>query len=236
MRYDGTSGTPMQVFLLEDDEDSASFVIKGLKELGHEVVWIADGAQAVSAILGSSFDVLVLDRMVPSLDGLSVLRAVRAAGCDIPSLVLTARSRTVDKVEGFEAGADDYLVKPFAFQEFVARLNALARRSRSAPIQSVLKAGDIEMDLIARTVTRAGRDVLLQPREFTMLEYMMRNAGKIVTRTMLLDHVWELGFDPKTNIVETQVSRLRAKLDEGCLTSGIRTMRGAGYMIAAPRD
>jgi two-component system OmpR family response regulator len=226
----------MNVFLLEDERETAVYLKKGLTELDHQVDWCEDGSAAVGAILSKPFDVLVLDRMVPMLDGLAVLKAVRAGGCDTPALMLTARSRIEDRVDGLEAGADDYLVKPFAFVEFVARLNALARRPPAIEVVSVLRAGDIEMDLLRRTVRRAGREIELQPREFALLEYLLRNAGKVVTRTMLLDRVWDLGFDPKTNIVETQVSRLRSKLDAGLQTSAIRTVRGAGYMVADDRD
>lgn len=221
----------MNVFLLEDDGETADYIGNGLVELGHQVDRCDSGANAIAAILSKSFDVMILDRMVPELDGLSVLKAARAGGCHTPALILTARSRIDDRVEGFEAGADDYLVKPFAFVELVARLNALARRPPPIETVTVLKAGDIEMDLLRRSVHRAGREVELPPREFNLLEYLLRNAGKVVTRTMLLDRVWDLGFDPKTNIVDTQVSRIRAKLDEGFEVSAIRTVRGAGYMV-----
>lgn len=222
----------MKVFLLEDDGETGAYLRKGLGELGHHVELCVDGTAAVGTVLGRPFDVLVLDRMVPGLDGLSVLKAVRAGGCNTPALVLTARSRIEDRVDGLDAGADDYLVKPFAFVELVARLNALARRPAQIDAVTVLRAGGIEMDLLRRLVTRSGREIELQPREFSLLEYLLRNAGKVVTRTMLLDRVWDLGFDPKTNIVETQISRLRAKLDEGFDVGAIRTVRGAGYMIA----
>jgi len=221
----------MNIFLLEDDRDTASYLMNGLVELGHVVDLCEDGAAAVPTILSRPFDVLVLDRMVPQLDGLSVLKAVRAGGCNVPALVLTARSRIEDRVDGFDAGADDYLVKPFAFVELVARLNALARRPPPVEVVTVLRAGKVELDLLRRTVHRAGREIELQPREFGLLEYLMRNAGKVVTRTMLLERVWNLGFDPRTNVVETHVSRLRTKLDEGFDISAIRTIRGAGYMI-----
>lgn len=224
----------MHIFLLEDDGETAAYLVNGLTELGHQVDACGDGNAAIAAVLQKSFDVLVLDRMVPERDGLSVLRAVRAAGCAVPALILTARSRIEERVDGFEAGADDYLVKPFAFVELVARLNALARRPPPVDTVTVLRAGDIEMDLLRRRVRRADREIELQPREFQLLEYLLRNAGKVVTRTMLLDRVWNLGFDPRTNIVETHVSRLRAKLDHGAPTSAIRTVRGAGYMIVIP--
>jgi two-component system OmpR family response regulator len=221
----------MNIFLLEDDRETATYLLNGLTELGHQVDHCEDGVSAIGAILGKEHDVIVLDRMVPHCDGLSVLKAIRASGCKTPALLLTARSRIEDRVDGFDAGADDYLVKPYAFVELVARLNALARRPPPVDMVTVLRAGEVEMDLLRRTVTRAGRDIELQPREFALLEHLLRNSGKVVTRTMLLDRVWNLGFDPRTNIVETHVSRLRAKLDEGFATSAIRTVRGAGYMI-----
>jgi len=221
----------MNIFLLEDDAETASYLVGGLTELGHQVEACEDGNVAIAAIMARPFDILVLDRMVPHRDGLSVLKAVRAGGCNAPALLLTARSRIEDRVDGLEAGADDYLVKPFAFAELVARLNALARRPPPVETVTTLRAGAIEMDLLRRTVSRAGREIDLQPREFSLLEYLLHNAGKVVTRTMLLDRVWNLGFDPRTNIVETHVSRLRAKLDEGFERSAIRTVRGAGYMI-----
>ena len=222
----------MNVFVLEDDAETGSYLRKGLGELGHRVELCTDGTVAVGEILSKTFDVLVLDRMVPGLEGLAVLKAVRAGGCNTPALVLTARSRIEDRVDGLDAGADDYLVKPFAFVELIARLNALIRRPPQIDTVTVLRAGGIEMDRLRRSVVRSGREIELQPREFALLEYLLRNAGKVVTRTMLLDRVWDLGFDPRTNIVETQISRLRAKLDEGFQTSAIRTLRGAGYMVS----
>lgn len=222
----------MNIFLLEDDPETACYVGNGLRELGHRAVCWENGATAVGAILAGEFDVLVLDRMVPGLDGLSVLKAVRAGGCATAALILTAKARIEDRVDGFGAGADDYLVKPFAFVELVARLEALARRPPLVEAPTVLRAAGIEMDLLRRSVCRAGREIPLPAREFRLLEYLLRNAGRVVTRTMLLEQVWHLGFDPKTNIVETQISRLRAKLDDGFAESVIRTVRGAGYMVA----
>jgi two-component system OmpR family response regulator len=221
----------MNIFVLEDDAETASYLKKGLSELGHHVDICPDGGAAISVIFNKSFDVMILDRIVPGLDGLSVLKAVRAGGCRTPAMMLTARSRTEDRVEGLDAGADDYLVKPFAFTELVARLNALARRPPLVDTVTLLRVGDIEMDLLRRSVTRAGRAINLRPREFALLEYLLRNPGKVITRTMLLYRVWDIGFDPKTNVVETLVSRLRAKLDQGFETSAIRTIRGVGYMV-----
>lgn len=221
----------MNILLLEDDAETAAYLVKGLSELGHQVDLCTDGGTAIGAALSKTFDVLVLDRVVPVLDGLSVLKAARAAGNETPALMLTARSGIEDRIDGFNAGADDYLIKPFAFVELVARVNALGRRPPPVTKVTELRAGSIEMDLLRRTVRRAGREIELQPREFGLLEQLLRNAGGVVTRTMLLERVWHLGFDPKTNIVETHVSRLRAKLDDGFETSAIRTIRGAGYAI-----
>jgi two-component system OmpR family response regulator len=180
------------------------------------------------------FDVLIVDRMLPGLDGLAAIRAAREAGVTAPALMLTALGGVDDRVSGLEAGADDYLVKPFAFAELVARIGALTRRPAVAAPRTRLVVGDLEMDLLERSVTRAGRPIELQPREFGLLEYLMKNAGRVVTRKMLLENVWEYHFDPKTNIVETHMSRLRAKVDKGFEVELIVTLRGAGYVLREP--
>ena len=221
----------MNIFLLEDDADTSAFIARGLKEKGHQVEVAGDGVTAITRLLAERFDVIVLDRMVPGLDGLTVLKAVRAAGHATPVLMLTAKSQIADRVAGLEEGADDYLVKPFAFAELAARVTALGRRPLGNEAAAILKVADVEMNLLRREVRRGGRTVDLQPREFTLLEQLMRNPGRIVTRTMLLDQVWNFGFDPKTNIVETHMSRLRSKLNEGFTRSAIRTVRGAGYLM-----
>ena len=177
---------------------------------------------------------MVIDRMLPGLDGLSIVRALRSGGKDTPVIFLTSVSGIDDRVEGLEAGADDYLVKPFAFSELMARIHALGRRAPSRKEDTILKAGDLEMNLIARSVTRAGKTIDLQPREFRLLEYMMRNRGRVLTRTMLLERVWNFHFDPKTNVVETHVSRLRAKVDRPFPVEMIQTIRGAGYVLNVP--
>jgi two-component system OmpR family response regulator len=215
----------LRLLLLEDDVETSQFVANGLRELGHYVHAVSDGRSALGDILSNDFDVLVLDRMVPQIDGLSVLRSARAAGCKTPALLLTAMAGIEDRVVGLEEGADDYLVKPFSFVELAARLGALARRPAPNEIASMLRAGDIEMDLLRRTVRRAGRPIELQPREFSLLEQLLRNADRVVTRTMLLDRVWNFGFDPRTNIVETHMSRLRTKLNEGFDTKRLRYQR-----------
>ncbi len=221
----------MNIFLLEDDVDTADFIARGLKEKGHQVEVAVDGVTAVTRLLAARYDVAVLDRMVPGLDGLTVLKAIRAAGHATPVLMLTAKSLIADRVAGLEEGADDYLVKPFAFAELAARVAALGRRPLGAEAAAILKVADVEMNLLRREVRRGGKAIDLQPREFTLLEQLMRNPGRTVTRTMLLDQVWNFGFDPKTNIVETHMSRLRSKLNEGFSRSAIRTVRGAGYLM-----
>jgi len=223
----------VKLLLLEDDASSAGFIERGLRELGHQVTTVGKGEQAAEKIKASSYDVLILDRMVPGIDGISVLRQARRDNCATPTILLTAMSGIEDRVEGLEAGADDYLVKPFAFVELVARINALSRRPALGEAVIHLRAGDIEMDLLRRTVRRADQAIELQPREFHILEQLLRNADRVVTRTMLLDRVWDFGFDPKTNIVETHISRLRTKLNEGFDHDAIQTVRGSGYMIAA---
>jgi two-component system OmpR family response regulator len=222
----------MRILLAEDDEDMAGFVARGLGELGHTVVAAGEGIDALHLLTTEEFDIAILDRMLPGLDGIAVVQRGRAAGIEIPVLMLTALGRIEDRVGGLEAGADDYLVKPFAFSELAARVNALARRK---PLQSVvteLDHGGIRMDLLKRQVTRDGAAVVLQPREFRLLEELLRNEGRIVTRTMFLERVWNYHFDPQTNIVETHISRLRAKLNEGGRLDVIETVRGVGYRMA----
>lgn len=226
----------MRILLLEDDQDMRDYLARGLKELGHHVVVEGEGKAALARTLAEAFDILVLDRMVPGLDGLTVLKLARNAGCQSPAIILSAMSGIEDRVAGLEGGADDYLIKPFAFAELAARLGALARRpppGDRAEAQLMLCVGGIELDLIRRTVKRSGRIIDLQPREFSLLEYLLRNPDRLVTRTMLLDRVWNFGFDPKTNIVETHMSRLRTKLNEGGAENLIRTIRGSGYMIGS---
>lgn len=221
----------LTVLVAEDDADTRDYVERGLRELGHVVTAVADGRDALFLATGEPFDAIILDRMLPTMDGMAVLRGLRAAGVSTPVLMLTALARVEDRVDGLEAGADDYLVKPYAFSELTARLNALARRPANVAQETTLRAGEVEMDLLKREVVRSGRRVQLQPRELALLETLMRNAGRVVTRTMLLERVWNFHFDPATNIVETHVSRLRSKLNEGFDHDVIRTVRGSGYMI-----
>jgi two-component system OmpR family response regulator len=223
----------MKILVLEDDVDTAASLERGLAEAGHVVDLCRDGRAAFNLAYEGRFDVLIVDRMVPGMDGLTTVKSLRAAGVRVPTLFLTAIAGVGDRVEGLEAGADDYLVKPFAFTELKARVNALARRPPLVEIKTRLCVGDLEMDLVNRTVARAGRRIELKPQEFKVLEYMMRHAGQLVTRTMLLENVWSLHFDPKTNIVESHMSRIRAKVDRDFDLELIQTLRGAGYRIDA---
>lgn len=225
----------MRVLVIEDDSATADYIAKGLREEGHVVDVARNGRDGLFLALNEPFDVIVTDRMLPGPDGLSILRALRASGVATPVLVLTALGELEKRVEGLEAGADDYLAKPFAFAELRARLRALARRARARAEESTeLVAGDLRMDLLRRTVTRGGRRVELLPTEWRLLEYLMRHPGEVLTRTMLLEKVWDFSFDPTTNVVDVHVSRLRRKLEAGGEAPLIRTVRGVGYQLAAP--
>jgi two-component system OmpR family response regulator len=224
----------MKLLIVEDDKEGAAYLKKALTEAGHTVDHAAGGRDGLLLAAGEPYDVIVLDRMLPAMDGLAILRTIRASGVKTPVLLLTALGGIDDRVEGLEAGADDYLVKPFAFAELLARVNALARRPPSQDVFTELCVADLKLDLLRRTVTRAGRRIELQPREYQLLEYLMRHAGRVVTRTMLLESIWEFHFDPKTNIVETHMSRLRGKIDRGFAHELIHTVRGAGYVLREP--
>lgn len=219
----------MNILLAEDDPDTRQFVEDALGEMGHRVMATASGAQALEWARDSGADILVLDRMLPDMDGIAVLRALRGGGLGLPVLMLTALGRIEDRVDGLDAGADDYLVKPFAISELVARINALTRRT--APVDTGPAYGGIMLDLRTRQVTRDGRAILLQPREFRLLEELVRAGGGFLTRTMLLERVWDFHFDPQTKIVETHMSRLRSKLNEGFAEDAIETVRGMGYRV-----
>jgi two-component system OmpR family response regulator len=223
----------MKVLVIEDDAETGAYIKKGLVEHGHVVELATNGRDGLFFAADDSYDVMIVDRMLPGLDGLSVVKTLRATGAKTPVLFLTTMSGVGDRVEGLQAGGDDYLVKPFAFAELLARVQALARRPPLTQVETVLRVKDLEMDLISRKVRRAGKEVDLQPREFRLLEYLMRNAGRVLTRTMLLEHVWEFHFDPKTNIVETHISRLRSKIDRGFDDELIETVRGSGYLLRA---
>jgi len=224
----------MRVLLIEDDGETAAYVVDRLKVGGHAADHTAEGRDGLRLALTGGYDALVVDRMLPGFDGLVIVKALREAGRQTPVLFLTARGGIDDRVEGLDAGGDDYLTKPFAFSELMARLNALVRRPPLSQIKTTLRVADLEMDLLGRKVRRGAREIDLQPREFRLLEYLMRNADQVVTRTMLLEHVWEFHFDPKTKIVETHISRLRSKVDRGVERALIHTIRGAGYVIRAP--
>lgn len=222
----------MRILLAEDDVETAEFIARGLGELGHNVVRVEDGADALHLLTTEDFDLTILDRMLPRLEGVTVVQRIRAAQLQLPVLLLTALGRIEDRVTGLEAGADDYLVKPFAFSELAARVNALARRKPLQQEATLLQHGPVSMDLLRRRVTRDGEAVSLQPREFRILEELLREDGKVVTRTMLLERVWSYHFDPQTNIVETHISRLRSKLNEGDKPDVIETVRRVGYRMA----
>ncbi len=225
----------MKILLIEDDPDTAGYVANGLRENSHLVEHAANGRDGLFLASGGGHDMMVIDRMLPGVDGLAIVKTIRVAGLKVPVLMLTNLGGINDRVEGLEAGADDYLVKPFAFAELLARINALARRPPIAPAVPVLKVADLELDRLQRTVTRGGRLIELQPQEFKLLEYLMRNAGQLVTRTMLLENVWDFHFDPRTSVVETHISRLRAKVDREFGVELIHTLRGSGYCIREPR-
>lgn len=223
----------VKLLLLEDDEETLSHVARLLREEGHVVDTARTGPDAIFLGTTGAHEVLILDRMVPGVDGLSVLRALRAAGVQTPALFLTALGEVDDRVTGLHAGADDYLVKPFAASELLARVAVLARRPPVAEVATVLRVADLEVDLLKRLVTRAGRRIDLQQQEYKLLEYLLRHEGEIVTRSMLLEHVWSFHFDPGTNLIESHMSRLRAKVDKGFDRELIHTIRGAGYRLDA---
>ena len=221
----------MRILIVEDDRDAAAWLVKGLKEAGHVADHAADGEDGLNLARERVHDVLIVDRMLPRLDGLALIARLKEEGVMAPVLILSALADVDDKVKGLRAGGDDYLGKPYSFAELLARVEGLARRNSSEPQKTKLVVNDLEMDLLARTVTRAGRLIVLQPREFKLLEYLMRNAGHVVTRTMLLENVWDYHFDPQTNVIDVHVSRLRTKIDKGFDEPMLQTIRGAGYMI-----
>jgi two-component system OmpR family response regulator len=221
----------VRVLIAEDDEQTAAFIAEGLSTRDHEVECAVDGREALARLRGGGHDIAILDRMLPHIEGLEVLRLARAAGVDTPILMLTALGQIADRVDGLEAGADDYLVKPFAFTELLARLAAILRRRSGDGSAMKLVAGTLTMDLIHRELRLGDKPIALQPRELRLLEELMRGAGRIVTRTMLLERVWNFHFDPQTNLVETHMSRLRSKLAASGVKETIETVRGAGYRL-----
>jgi two-component system OmpR family response regulator len=227
----------VKVLVIEDDAETAAYILRGLQELGHTAEHAADGRGGLFMAGNGAFDVLVVDRMLPSLDGLSLVRTLRAADVSVPVLFLTALRGVGDRVQGLEAGGDDYLVKPFAFAELLARLQALARRPPLSSTPMILAVADLKLDLLRRIVTRDGEKIELQPREYRLLEFLVQHVDRIVTRSMLLEGVWDFHFDPKTNIVETHMSRLRGKVSRGGKDPElIHTIRGSGYVLRAPKS
>jgi len=224
----------MKVLLVEDNERVSSFVKKGLTEAGHSIDHADNGRDGMFLAAGESYDAIVMDRMLPGdIDGLGIISALRKTGRRTPILILSALSDVDERIRGLQSGGDDYLVKPFAFGELLARLDALLRRTQAGTAETTLVVGDLVMDLLSRKVTRGEKNVTLQPREFKLLEYLMRHANQVVTRTMLLENVWDYHFDPQTNVVDVHVSKLRQKIDAGSARPLLRTIRNAGYMLTA---
>ncbi len=222
----------MRLLIVEDDTEAAAYLTKAFREVGHVADHAADGLEGYAMAEGGGYDVLVIDRMLPRLDGLSLIRSLREQKDETPALILSALAQVDDRVKGLRAGGDDYLPKPYAFSELLARVEVLARR-RGAPASepTTYRVGELVLDRLAHRVTREGQEVVLQPREFRLLEYLMKHAGQVVTRTMLLENVWDYHFDPQTNVIDVHVSRLRAKVDKGFEPPMIHTIRGAGYMV-----
>jgi two-component system OmpR family response regulator len=223
----------MRALLVEDDATIAAFVERGLREAGFAVDWFADGEAGFDAAIGQSYDVAIVDLMLPKRDGLSLIDELRRRGVETPVLILSARRSVDDRVRGLQAGGDDYLTKPFAFAELLARVQALVRRASRAPEPTTLTVDDLVLDLLSRRVRRGDQIIDLRPREFALLEYLMRNAGKVISKTMILSHVWDYTFDPQTNIVDVLVSRLREKIDRRFEKKLLHTVRGVGYVIRA---
>lgn len=221
----------MRLLVIEDDATTGGYIARGLREEGHTVDLVDNGRDGLVQATAGSYDVLVVDRMLPEIDGMTLVRTLRGAGNRTPVLFLTSLGSVEDRISGLNAGGDDYLVKPFAFGELSARVAALARRPQALEQDTVLSAGDLRMDLVTRQVSRAGQRIDLLPREFALLEHLLRRKGRVQTRTMLLESVWDISFDPHTNVVETHISRLRAKVDKPFDTELIKTVRGAGYRI-----
>ncbi|MFC1884923.1 response regulator [Thermodesulfobacteriota bacterium] len=221
----------MRILLVEDDEKIASFIKKGLKEAGFAVDHVADGENGLHLGLTEPYDLGIIDVMLPKMDGLTLIKELRRKSVNTPIIILSAKRSTDDRVKGLQTGSDDYLTKPFAFSELLARIHALIRRASGASEPTRLSVGDLSMNLITREVIRAGKEIDLQPLEFSLLEYLMRNAGRVVSKTMIMEHVWDYNFDPHTNVVEARISKLRDKVDKVFDTKLINTIRGVGYVL-----
>ncbi len=221
----------MRILLVEDDLEAAAYLVKGLTESGHMVEHAADGEQGLQMAVANAYDSMIIDRMLPKRDGLSVIEELRRMGNMAPVLILSALDDVDERVTGLKAGGDDYLTKPYQLSELTARLQALTRRAQTGVQGTVLHVGDLTLDLIKHKVTRSGRNINLQPREFRLLEYLMQHTGQVVTRSMLLENVWDYHFDPQTNVIDVQISRLRSKIDKDFDTALLHTVRGAGYKL-----
>jgi two-component system, OmpR family, response regulator len=221
----------MRLLIIEDDRDAADYLVKAFREVGHVADHAADGDDGLGMALEGGYDVLIVDRMLPKRDGLSVIGALRTNSIATPVLILSALGQVDDRVKGLRAGGDDYLAKPYAFSELLARVEALTRRPGSRGEETVYRVGDLELDRLSHRVLRGKDEIMLQPREFRLLEYLMKHAGQVVTRTMLLENVWDYHFDPQTNVIDVHISRLRSKIDKGFTQPLLHTVRGAGYMI-----
>jgi len=226
----------MRILIIEDDADAASYLAKGLRESGYAVDVAEEGSDGLFLAANEPYDAMIIDRMLPTVDGLSIVQSLRRQGNSCPILLLTAITQVEERVRGLRSGADDYLQKPFAFSELLARLEALLRRGGPTSAETVLRVGDLELDLMAHTAHRSGRRIELLPREYRILEYLMRHSGQVVTRTMLLEHVWNYHFDPQTNVIDVHISRLRRKLDRDFDTPLLHTVRGSGYCLRAPEQ
>jgi two-component system OmpR family response regulator len=223
----------MKILVIEDDKEAADYLKKALGEAGHNAHVAADGDTGFAMADGGDYDVLIVDRMLPHRNGLAVIADLRSNGNTTPVLILSALGEVDDRVTGLRAGGDDYLTKPYAFTELLARIEVLSRRSSAKEVETVYRVGDLELDRLAHSARRAGREIVLQPREFRLLEYLMRHSGQVVTRTMLLENVWDYHFDPQTNVIDVHVSRLRSKIEKGYDKPLLHTIRGSGYMLRA---
>jgi two-component system, OmpR family, response regulator len=221
----------MRILIIEDDRDAADYLVKAFREVGYVADQAGDGEEGLALALDGQYDVLIVDRMLPKRDGLSIIANLRAKGMETPVLILSALGQVDDRVKGLRTGGDDYLAKPYAFSELLARVEALVRRGGSRGEETLYRVGDLELNRLSHEVSRAGQELQLQPREFRLLEYLMRHAGQVVTRTMLLENVWDYHFDPQTNVIDVHISRLRSKIDKGFAPPLLHTIRGAGYMI-----